>query len=710
MSSLVFASTNKSADLAFSEGNYAKALALYMGSAKEGDADSMACIGVMYDQGFGVEIDKVEAANWYRKSADRGNKNGQYFLGLKYLIGEGVAQNKGLGAVWIRKAAEQGLADAQSRYGEILRQGEGVEADPEEGWVWTTRAAENGDPMAQLYLGVSYMGGDEVAVDLKKGVWWLLKSGNQGNPVAQYLLGLASEKGAGTQPDMQAAVRWYRASADQGNMDAQFSLAKMLLAGKGVKRDVQEAIRMVRDAASQGHVEAQSLYGMALFVGEWLPRDARKGVMWIKKAAEQGNLGAQYILGDIYRSGADGISVDKATAAYWYREAAVKGHLESQYSIGSMLYKGDGIPQDKQEAAVWFRKAAELGQKDAQTQLSYMLSMGEAIRKDQAEAVKWLRLAANAGQPTAQFNLAATYARGDGVPIDTKAALNWYYKAGVTYLGQGDFLNARKCLERIQLNATDDHPLAVKLSDAISGNSESAKEATSYPRNQGEREQQDDTGSDDDARENLSTGTGWIAEGGYIVTAAHVIENKKEIVGKLSDGKPFPLELAQIDKVNDLAILTAGKKQKLPAGIPISRSRAKTGTQVFTLGFPHAEVMGLNVKLSSGQVSSETGMADDPRFLQVTVPVQSGNSGGPLLNMKGEVVGIMVGKLNALKMAKASGDLTENVNYAVKVGHLVPLAMGFEKDKKSPVLPSTSTTLDALVERVKGSVILIIAR
>jgi len=87
---------------------------------------------------------------------------------------------------------------------------------------------------------------------------------------------------------------------------------------------------------------------------------------------------------------------------------------------------------------------------------------------------------------------------------------------------------------------------------------------------------------------------------------------------------------------------------------------------VAAFGYPHADLLSTSGNFTQGSVTALAGMGDDSRYLQISTPVQAGNSGGPLLDQNGNLVGIVTFKLNALKMAQASGDLPQNVNFALK--------------------------------------------
>jgi len=122
--------------------------------------------------------------------------------------------------------------------------------------------------------------------------------------------------------------------------------------------------------------------------------------------------------------------------------------------------------------------------------------------------------------------------------------------------------------------------------------------------------------------------------------------------------------IVKVDTANDLALLRViGKFSPLP--VAMSRG-VKLGATVATVGFPDIGLQGYSPKLARGEIASLAGAGDDPRYFQVSVPVQPGNSGGALVDVHGNVVGIVAAKLSAKAALDATGALPENVNYAIK--------------------------------------------
>ncbi len=118
------------------------------------------------------------------------------------------------------------------------------------------------------------------------------------------------------------------------------------------------------------------------------------------------------------------------------------------------------------------------------------------------------------------------------------------------------------------------------------------------------------------------------------------------------------------DAPNDLALLTTSRKSSTSATFREGRG-IRPGDTVVVAGFPLQGLLTSDLSITTGTVSALAGPGDDRRFLQITAPVQLGNSGGPLLDLSGNVVGVVVGKLDALKLLRLTGDLPQNVNFAI---------------------------------------------
>jgi S1-C subfamily serine protease len=122
------------------------------------------------------------------------------------------------------------------------------------------------------------------------------------------------------------------------------------------------------------------------------------------------------------------------------------------------------------------------------------------------------------------------------------------------------------------------------------------------------------------------------------------------------------------DETNDLALLQASEQFKEAASI--KASAVHSGESVVAIGYPFHGLLTSDFTVTTGIISSLSGILNDTRFLQISAAVQPGNSGGPLLSSSGEVVGVVAAKLNALKFAKATGNIPENINFAIKTGAL----------------------------------------
>jgi serine protease Do len=162
-----------------------------------------------------------------------------------------------------------------------------------------------------------------------------------------------------------------------------------------------------------------------------------------------------------------------------------------------------------------------------------------------------------------------------------------------------------------------------------------------------------------------SSGTGFfVSAAGHILTNQHVVDGCADIVIYPEQGEPVPARIQRADRANDLAILTTSGRPKSFARFRSNEPRL--GENIAAFGFPLAPLLSRSGNFTLGNVTSLAGLGDDSRFVQISAPVQSGNSGGPLLDHSGHVTGVVTSKLNAIKTAVVTGDLPQNVNFAIK--------------------------------------------
>ncbi|MBL7188165.1 MAG: serine protease [Phycisphaerae bacterium] len=197
-----------------------------------------------------------------------------------------------------------------------------------------------------------------------------------------------------------------------------------------------------------------------------------------------------------------------------------------------------------------------------------------------------------------------------------------------------------------------------------------------------------------------SYGSGFaVSAEGHIVTAYHVVERKKAIKVHLSKTSLVSARILYSDSVNDLAVLKI--ESSTPNFLQLAPMRSvRIGDRVFTMGFPVSSVLGESPKYTEGVVSSLTGAKGAVPFLQITVPVQPGNSGGPLVDEKGEVVGIITSTAAILAFVKESGTLPQNVNWAVKADYLRPMV-------ELPKVEQKQLSREQVIAHVNKSIFLI---
>jgi hypothetical protein len=204
------------------------------------------------------------------------------------------------------------------------------------------------------------------------------------------------------------------------------------------------------------------------------------------------------------------------------------------------------------------------------------------------------------------------------------------------------------------------------------------------------------------------TGSGFIIQpDGYILTNNHVIEGSIDQFVILSDGSKLRAKIITADPKRDLALLKIGGSNypTLPIG---ESNRVSVMDSVLAMGYPMSSMIGRDVSAYDGKVNA---IRDNDRLpmLQIDANVNPGNSGGPLLNDKGEVIGIVVAKLNAMQIAKTIGTIPERINFAIPIDDARPLIrLAYSVEFK----PSARTAIlrdQEIFAQSKGATVFILA-
>jgi S1-C subfamily serine protease len=190
------------------------------------------------------------------------------------------------------------------------------------------------------------------------------------------------------------------------------------------------------------------------------------------------------------------------------------------------------------------------------------------------------------------------------------------------------------------------------------------------------------------------SGTGIIvSRAGHILTNFHVVKDCTSI--KVTQKADFakPAAVLRTDAANDLALLKlpqshlTGEAAVFRNGPPV-----RPGESVAIYGFPLAGALSLTGNIVSGNVTSLSGLSDDVRYLQTSAPVQPGNSGGPLLDESGLVIGVVTARISDSAVAQTTGAIPQNVNFAIKGS----VASSFLEVHSIPVQTAAKGTLKTL--------------
>lgn len=531
--------------------------------------------------------------------------------------------------------------------------------------------AEAGDPIAQLEMGRAHERGTPWAVDNNPGEFvdpfdsnalkgllinldqaadWYEKAAMQGNAEAQYLLGMlwlpsSIDEFLGTplqRPrDAAKAATWFEKAAKQKHVEAAYQLARLYAQGNGVAQNNVIAFQNYLIAAEQGDAQAQFDIGLMSYQGN-------APIPWI---SVEGGFGYDFKKAEALQT----FVVDYVRAADWWRKAAAQGHAGAQNQLAHLYFEGKGVPKDPLQANEWWQKAADRGDGEAQNNLGISYLAGVSLPKDTSKAFEWFLKSAMQGEQAGQSNLAKRYGAGDGVDKDQILAYAWFNLAAANPQGNEYLTNDSKKWRTYFEESLS--PAEVSEAQRISSSWKVGQVLT--------RQSPNASGGIKSTGKLEKTGTGTVfvvSKAGQAITNQHVVNGCTEL---RIEGREGVAKLMTEDKVNDLALIQIPGKVNATATIAGKPEALRQGEDIIVFGFPLNAVLSSGGNLTPGVVSALTGLGNNTNQLQITAPIQPGSSGSPMLNKKGEVVGVVNMKLSDSKMARATGEIGQNVNFAI---------------------------------------------
>ncbi len=262
-------------------------------------------------------------------------------------------------------------------------------------------------------------------------------------------------------------------------------------------------------------------------------------------------------------------------------------------------------------------------------------------------AVPWVRLALIVIVCSSFFGCQQPEGQRGAMAQRAATKLNWCYFEPEDLLVRGIDPRADYCAEKGGVWLTDGQ--GALLRDRMLGKERAARGGT---------------GPSGKAPTVMASGSGIVvSRKGHILTNQHVVAECREVRVKLI-GDMQIADVVITDEKNDLALLKLSSRPKSVATFRSARG-VRLGDSIVVVGFPLRGLLASGPNVSEGIISALAGLGNDTRYIQISAPVQPGNSGGSLLDQSGNVVGIVVAKLDALKFALATGDIPQNVNFAI---------------------------------------------
>ena len=575
---------------------------------------------------------------------NNGNELAQDYLGYMLEKGEGTIKDYKKAVDWYRKAANQGSSYSQAALGRMYEDGNGIKKNLYQAFYWYKRAAEQGYDYAQNLLAVAYKYGNGVAIDYKQAVYWYRKSAEQGYDYAQRNLGTMYEEGKGVNQSDKLAISWYRKAANQGHSNAKKDLEALELKIKNKGGGTQSTI------PANAYKSGDSWKCKTGFTkrGNFCRVNVKNGYWTYDGSAMKCYSGFKTV----------GLSCQKES-----NEILIDGNkYVGELNNGKPNGQGTMIFTDGSKYVGEFKNGYFNGQ------ASYTFSDGESyvgeFKNDDFNGqgrYTFLDGDSYVGKfKNGKFNGYGryTYSNGDSYvgqfQNNLKSGQGTYiYSSSGQYEGYkyvGEYKNDLR-----NGPGTMTYPDGSKKTGVWKDDKYEGSNGGSMPKN---------NNSNDDELLPAASGTGFaVTSDGYVITNNHVIKGctSVEIYHK---GRAIPASIINIDPIIDLALIKGNFNPK--KFYYLSPKNAKLRMSVDVIGYGFGKKISSYVKVTRGIVSSVVGIQNDSSRFQIDAALQPGNSGGPIINSNGDVVGVAVEKISANWAKDNLSALPENIGFGIK--------------------------------------------
>ncbi|TWT83606.1 putative beta-lactamase HcpC precursor [Planctomycetes bacterium CA13] len=330
--------------------------------------------------------DSRQAAELLEPLANDGIPEAQFLLGLLYQQGRGVEPSEKQAIVWYKKSSLQGFAPAMLNLGLIELEKAKENKTPnsaKRALQMFEHASKAGDARGDYYQGLAYNQGQVVNKDPVKAFVFFQRAADAGLPVACNLTGQHLLKGIGTAKDEQKAFSYFKRAAEKGWVLALYNIGICYKQGLGTEKNAPQAARSFLLAARSGFVPAFAQIGACYVNGDGILMDEISGANWLDRGARVGNGLAQHMLAQLYLTGT-GVEQNLNAALKLFILSSRSGNPEARHALAQLLAQGLGLPENKPnlvEAHAWALVAGD----SIPSALEYASKLAEKLSDEEKE-------------------------------------------------------------------------------------------------------------------------------------------------------------------------------------------------------------------------------------------------------------------------------------------------------------------------------------